>query len=881
MSAVVEVRELLSRLRFLFSRKPPGDLDEELAFHLEKSIEQKIETGLTPGEARRQALIEFGGVERAREQCYAQRPSLWIENIGQDVRYALRGFRRSPIFTVTTIVTLALGIGSTTAVFSVVDRILFRSLPYGDASRLVSVGLTAPINPQEFMLGGSYYDWRDNQKPFVAFAAEGISDACDLTENDPARLTCAKAEAGLLPTLGVSTVLGRNFLPEEDRPNGPKVALISYGLWRTHYNLNPGVLNRLIKIDGKDVRVVGVLPKDFAMPDLLDADVVLPLALDEAAQRRDSPGAVLYAFARLKPGVSIERATAELQPVFEYSLSLAPAPFRKEVHFVVRSLRDRQMHDVREIAFVLLGAVLALLLIACSNVASLFLTRGAARERELAVRSALGASRGRLVRQTLTEVLMITLAGATASWLLAMVLLRVFVYLAPAGILFLGKARLDPRIMLFTGLLSMACGVLFGLVPALQRPRAASLAARSMGSRSHAFLRRALVAGQIAVSIVLLSSAALLLRSFRNLQLQDLGMHTSGVVTAAIDLPQYRYATPHKQMEFFLRAESALHGLPGIGHVGMSDTLPPGGMHHEQIYSNIKAAGVPPSTAGTGGMVTWRWVTPAYFQDLAIPIVHGRNFTETDRTSSEPMMIVSSLLATRMFGNGDPIGQRVQPIPEGAWYTVVGVTADVKNAGLASPANPEFYRLRRNKAEDWDGWGTTLIAETSLPAKTILPWVRTQIAQIDPTVPVEVNALDRQVDELADRPRFESALLGFFAFTGLCMAVVGLYGVTAFMVMQRTQEVGVRMALGATRSDVLRLILWDGIRLILVGGLLGLGVALAVSNTIKSLLFSVGPHDPATFAGVAILLGVVSLAATLLPARSATRVDPAIALRNE
>ncbi|MBB5056672.1 putative permease [Granulicella aggregans] len=881
MSAVAKVQEFLSRLRFVISRKSHGDLDDELAFHLEQSIQQKISDGLTPGEARRQALIEFGGVERTREQCYEQRPSLWMENIGQDVRYALRGFRRSPIFTVTAIVTLALGIGSTTAVFSVVDRILFRSLPYGNADRLVSVGLTAPINPQEFMLGGSYYDWRDNQKPFESFAAEGISDACDLTENNPARLTCAKAEAGLLPTLGVSTVLGRNFLPEEDRPNGPKVALISYALWRTHYNLDASVLNRLIKIDGKDVRVVGVLPKDFEMPDLLDADVVLPLALDEAAQRKDSPGAVLYAFARLKPGMSIERATAELQPVFEYSLSLAPAPFRKEVHFVVRSLRDRQMHDVREIAFVLLGAVLALLLIACSNVASLFLTRGAARERELAVRSALGASRGRLVRQTLTEVLMITLAGAAASWVLAVLLLRVFVYLAPAGILFLDKAHLDLRIMLFSGGLSLICGVLFGLVPAMQRPRASSLSARSAGSRSQAFLRRALVMGQIAVSIVLLSSAALLLRSFRNLQLQNLGMQTGGVLTAAIDLPQYRYATPQKQMEFFLRAEAALRALPGVSRVGLTDTLPPGGMHHEQIYSNIKVAGQPPSTAGTGGMVTWRWVTPAYFQGLDISILRGRTFTEADRTSSQQVMILSSLLASRMFGNNDPIGQRVQPIPEGHWYTIVGIAADVKNAGLASPANPEFYRLRRNKAEDWDGWGATLIAETSLPAKTSMPWVRTQIAQIDPTVPIDVGTLDQQVNKLADRPRFESALLGFFAFTGLVMAVIGIYGVTAFMVMQRTQEVGVRMALGATRANILRLILWDGVRLISLGGVLGLIVALAVSSTLKSLLFSVGPHDPATFAGVAIFLGTVSLAATLLPARSATRVDPAVALRHD
>lgn len=382
-------KELLTRLRFLLVRKPHREVDEELQFHLEQQTEVNIAAGVTPQEARRQAMIAFGGVERAREQSHEQRPGYFIETLLQDIRYAIRSFRRNPVFTITIVATLMLGIGATTAVFSVVDRILFRPLPYAHADRLVSVGLIAPIEPQEFMLGGSYYDWRDNQKPFEKLTSETGVNPCDLTEASPARLSCASVEASFLPTLGVSPLLGRNISLDEDRPNGPKVALISYGLWQRRFGKNPDVLNKTISLDGQSTRIIGVLPKDFEMPRLQAFDVMRPQALDEAAQRKADPGRPMWAFARLKPGASIDQAKAELQPVFEYSLRLAPAQFRKEVHLGVRSLRDRQMHDVQLIAWILLGAVFAVLLICCANVASLLIARGATRERELAIRSAL------------------------------------------------------------------------------------------------------------------------------------------------------------------------------------------------------------------------------------------------------------------------------------------------------------------------------------------------------------------------------------------------------------------------------------------------------------------------------------------------------------
>jgi putative ABC transport system permease protein len=616
------------------------------------------------------------------------------------------------------------------------------------------------------------------------------------------------------------------------------------------------------------------------MPTLQAADVLVPQALNEAEQRRADPGRVMYGFARLKPGITIPQAQAMLEPLFQYSLSLAPAQFRKEVHLRVRSIRDRQTHDLRLVAWILFGAVLAVLLIACANVASLLMARAAAQERELAVRSVLGASRGRLIRQTLTETVVLSLIGAAAGCALAEILLRVFIAIAPAGIPFLLKAHLDLRIVLFTIFLSLACGALFGVLPALKRPRAAALAARSRDCGAHAWLRRCLVAGQIAISLVLLAGAALLLRSFRNLGEQSIGMQTRGVLAAHIELPRYRYTTPQKQMDFFMRAEAALRRLLGVDVVAMSDSMPPGGDHHDHIYNNIKVAGRPSSTSGTGGMVAWRSVTPAYFSALGIPIVRGQGFTEAQRTESERYIILSNLLASRMFGNQDPVGQRIQPVPDGPWYTVLGVATDVKNAGLTGADEPEYYRLRRNVADDWNWYGVLLL-KTSLSPSAVAPWVRAQIAQIDATIPVDVETVSEDVSKLAGQPRFETALLAFFAFCGLLMAVIGLYGVISFIATQRTQEIGVRMALGATQWNILCLIAGEGVRLIAIGGALGLAAALSLAQLLRSLLFNVGAHDPASFIAVALLLGVVALAATLIPARAAMKVEPVVALRYE
>ena len=874
--------EWLSRLRFFLARKNRAEVDEELQYHLDELIASKVTAGVSPDEARRQARIEFGGLDATLEQCDEQRPSHVLETIAQDVRYALRGFKRNPAFAVSVVLTFMLGIGATTAVFSVVDKILFRPLPYADPGQLVSVGITAPILPQEFLLGGTYYDWRDQQKPFAAFSSETGVAPCDLTEQNPARLDCASVEAGFLPLLGVQPVLGRNFTPEEDRPKLPRVALISYRLWKQRFHGDRSALDKLISLDGQDVRVIGVLPSDFEMPTLEPADVLVPQAIDETEQRHATPGRVFYVFARLKPGTTIAQAKQQLEPAFQISLAQAPPQFRKEIHLQIRSLRDRQMHDVHSIAWILFGVVLTVLLISCANVTGLLIARSATREREFAVRAALGASRSRLVQQSLIESLTLATIAALLGFGLAYFLLRAFVAVAPEGMPFLATTHLDLRILSFAIIVALLCGTACGLVAALHKPRAEALAGRTSMAVPHARLRQALVIAQIAASMVLLAAGALLFRSFRNLEQQRLGMTTENIVSATVSLGQKNHPNPEDQMAFFQQLAAQLKNGPGINALAMSDSLPPGGWHHEHIRAAILINGVR-FTEGTGGLIAWRWVTPDYFRMLQIPLLEGGGFTAEQQDSNDHFIVLSRALANRFFPSQSPIGQHLQVAgggPKDPQYTVVGVVGDVKNGGLTGADEPEYYRLRRNRPEDWNTT-SVMILRSSFPAPAVSDWVRVQVAALDPTVPVEVETMAQRVRKLADQPLFETMLVGLFASTGLAMAMIGLYGVLAFMAARRTQEIGLRMAMGATRNDVLRLIVKSGLRLIVPGICLGLLAALVASRVLDSILFHVGPHDPATFAVSCAALVMVALAATLVPALHSARLNPMEALREE
>jgi putative ABC transport system permease protein len=662
-------------------------------------------------------------------------------------------------------------------------------------------------------------------------------------------------------------------------------------LWLSRFNRDPAVLNKTISVDDHPVRIIGVLPQDFEMPRLQPADLVLPAQMDVAAQHtlNSGIGLPMWAFARLKAGVSVQQAREQLQPLYQHTQQWIPKEIRQDFHLRVRSLRDRQMQEAYKVAWLLLSTVFAVLLIACANVASLFSARGLARERELAVRSALGATRARLMRQTLTEAWLLAIAGAAVGCLLALLLLHIFIAIAPTGLPFLAQSKLDLRIISFTVLLALVSVAIFGTIPALQRPNVTNLVAKQTRTAAHTRWRRFLVAAQIAMSVVLLSGASLLLQSFRNLQHQDLGMQTRNVLTVHIPLNPQRYPSGQAYMDFYLRAENVLEHLPGVNRVGMTNSLPPDGdsWHEGMRYSDIVVTGKPHTPPGTGGSVVLRAVTPGYFRVLQIPILEGPGFTETDRQSTGHPVILSRLLASRLFPQGNVIGlhfQRAIFNPyltlDGPVYTIVGIAANVKNAGLAGQDDPEFYTLKTSQPDGWDGHHLFLL-ETALPASVIGPGIRTQIAHLEPNAPVEIETLSRNVNKLADRPRFETALLGFFAACGLLMAIIGLYGVISYVATQRTQEIGVRMALGATRADILQLIAMEGIRLIMLGGVLGFAVAFAAAQLMKSLTFHVAPRDPATYIAVASLLGLVALAATLIPARAAMRIEPGAALRHE
>ncbi len=811
-----------------------------------------------------------------------------LETTRQDARYAMRGLLRNPAFSLTAILAGALGIGASSAVFSVVDRILFRALPYANEDRLVSVGMMAPLDTNEFLFADPYFSLRRNPGPFeqvTAFQAGTIDT--DLTESNPIRLHALRLEANFLEVFGIKPVVGRAFDLQEDRPGGPRAAMISYGLWRSRFAADPRAVGRTLLLDGVATEIVGVLPRDFEMPTLTQADVLLPLALNEATEHA---GRAFRVFARLKPGVTLRQAIAEMQPQFQQALQTVPPQFRKEIFFRVRPVRDRQVGDVRAASLTLFGAVLAVLLIACANIATLLLARSVARERELAMRAALGASRWRLARQTLTESLILSAISGAAGCALAWMLLRVFVAIGPSALPRLEQASIDGRVLLFTVLAALMAGLLFGVAPALRRPGALLVGGWSSTVRSRGGLRSALVTLEIAFSMVLLTGAGLLLHSLWKLESVPLGMQTDRVITARFVLGRAGYNTPEQQLAFFNELEQRLVAAPGVEAMAITDSMPPSGGMRGRPLAAIDIEGVPHRPEGTGGMVGWRYVTPGYFSALGIPIVRGHPFTERDRDPAAFVAILSESLARRMFPHEDPIGKRILRGPQGQWTTVIGVARDVTNLGATRESWPEYYIVRKpaadfnfqNQEPGTGGWRAAIvIARTAVDPKLTAGSIRAILASLDPTLPVELETMNQRLEEIDRRPRFYAVLLAAFAGMGVLIAAVGLYGVTSFLMSQRAREVGVRIALGATPGSIVRMTLASAARWTAAGVAIGAGGSFAAARLLRSLLFQVEPGDPAAVGVAVAVLCAVALAAAAAPARRASRLDPMQVLRQE
>ncbi len=803
-----------------------------------------------------------------------------LSSFAQDLRYAVRQLRRAPLFAAAAICAIALGTGAGTAVFSVVDRILFRSLPYPDDDRLVSVGMTAPIAPQEFLLGYDYLDWRDRQTAFDSMGS-WTTVVGHATSARPTR--CASnapgSTTGLLPTLGIRPLLGRNFRRDEDRRNGPRAAILSYGLWQSRFAGDPKVLGRAVPIDGLPATVVGVLPPEFEMPNLASADILLTESLDEAEQRSRRNATLLFVIARLKAGVTPARAEQAVAPLFQASMKDVPAGFRKDVKLRLRSLRDRQVQDASRASWLLLWAVGAVLLIACANVANLLLARAASRRQELAVRAALGAGRGRLFGQAITESLLLGVAGGAAGVALAFVLLRFFTAIAPDGIPRLNQASVDPRILGFTVAISILSALVFGAAPAVASARAGVRAGQRVVGSRRPWVRYLLVAAQVSIAMVLLAGASLLLRSLWNLENQPLGIRTGGVLTAEITLGQRDYRDPARRTSFFDDFEARLRGIPGASEVALADTIPPAAAGGMMLYAAIDVEGRPQMTNGTGGNVAWRLVSPRYFAALGIPILRGRGFDESDLAPGHDNIILSQALVRRMFPGENPIGRRIRPGRAGRWWTIVGIAGDVKNSGLASDSGPEYYQPRQRGL--LMGRSAVAVIRTNADPAAFSRAVRAEVAALDPALPVNIQLLDERVGRLAARPRFNAFLLTLFAVMGLLLAVIGLYGVVSFLVTQRVREIGVRMALGATPGQIVRLVLRQAGAWMIAGIAAGLAGSLLAARSLEGLLFRVGPRDPWLLGGTAAVLLAAGVAAATVPSRRAARVDPVEALRQE
>jgi predicted permease len=578
--------------------------------------------------ARRMARKRFGNVLSALEQVRAVHVHGWLDNLGQDIRYAARGFWNSPAFSIVAIATLAIGVAASTAVFSILDPLLFRPLPYPNAGELVSLGYFGPVDTNEFNVVSSYLEWRARQTPFQAITSMRPGFRCDVQVADtPQQLSCYAVESNFLKTFGVVPALGRDFTADDDHPGAPTVILLSYALWRSHFGGNREALGKVVMLDDQPARIIGVLPKTFEMPQRGDVDLLMPERLNPALPRAVTSSSALRTFARLRPGVSIDGARHAMQPLFkETARTDTPATLLTEVRLVVRSLRDRQIHEVKLASWMLLGAVLALLLVACANVANLLLARAAARRRELALRAAIGAGRARIIRQMITESLLLGLSGGLAGCAAAWLLVRLLIRLAPEGLLRLSETRIDLRVLLFTAAVSLSAAVLSGIAPALERPRPESLAGWQTASSVRTSFRKILVSAQIAISLVLLSGGLLFLRSLWRLENQAFGFHPEHVVTASFTLRRQHYRAADAQASFFQRVESRLRHIPGAGSFALSDSVPPGGSMGRP-YSNLRVAGHPPVSAN-GGLVAFRWVTPGYFEAMGIPILAGGAFAE-------------------------------------------------------------------------------------------------------------------------------------------------------------------------------------------------------------------------------------------------------------
>jgi len=805
-----------------------------------------------------------------------------METLLQDLRFSLRMLVKNPGFTAVAAITLALGIGANTAIFSVVNAVLLRPLPYRDPSRLVLMNESSKQLPDMSVSYPNYLDWRDRSRSFERIAAVQPAQYTLSGVERPERLGGWNVTADFFPTLGIAPLVGRDLTAQDDRPGAPPVALLTYGLWQRRFGGDRSVVGRALTLSGRSVAVIGVLPRQFRFY-YGDADLFLPLGLDSdrLKDRDEHPG--IYVVARLRPGATAQTAFADMDAIAR-GLEKEHPESNSGNRVAVKLLQDDVVSILRPVLVVLAGAVGFVLLIACANVANLLLARASTREKEIAIRRALGASRRRVLRQVLTESALLSLAGGGLGLLLAAWLSDVLLSLIPAGLPRMDEVRLDATVLGFTLVLSLLTGLVFGIAPAWQASRSDVLeplketARGSSSGRGQQRFRSVLVVSEVALALVLLAGAGLMARSFERLQEVRPGFRPGNVLSAQLVLPELKYKTKAEINSFADRLVARVEALPGVEAAGTVNPLP---LTQEGWQTDYQIEGRPVPARGEAPNSDYHVVSGAYFKAMGIPLVRGRLFDDSDREDTTPVVLVNETLARRWWPAGDAVGKRMrtgsvdQP---GPWMTVAGVVGDVRQYGLDQEQKTQFYRTERQVALH----PMSLVLRAQGDPEALASALRGAVQSIDPDQPIyNVRSMDSLLATTLAPRRLSLLLLATFAVTALLLAGVGIYGVLAYSVTQRTHEIGIRMALGARRADVLVMVLRQGLRLVLAGAALGVAAAFGLTRLMSSLLFGVSPTDPATLGAVCLVLVGVALLACLVPARRASGVDPMIALRCE
>jgi predicted permease len=990
--------------RVLFHKKrAEREMDEELRFHFEKQTEQNIARGMSPREARYAALRQFGNVGALKEECRDTWGVRFISELGQDLRYGLRQLRRNPGFTIVAVLTLALGIGANTAIFSVVDAVVLRPLPYPHSARLVWISGFIPAFNAYLTGGADYVDWKNQNKTLEQITAFDEWAELSMTgRGTPAQVRGAQVSANFLPTLGVEPQFGRTFTSEEDQPNGPHVAILMHAFWQQYFGSDANVLGQVITLDSTPYTIVGVMPANFRFPGNAEAQLLLPLQLNEAHELLRVQQRLVHVVGYLKPGVTLARARNDLDvirkraesapmaqapssrgpipgptgeppprpgdhlvmrfrssngpsagapggmnpppPLFgsaprensipgrgpartpahedgilgpqEFNQSVprpgakatGPGPQARSVplggpptarrsagppptELIVQPLGEHLAGNLRPAMLIMLGVVGLVLLIACANLASLTLARASARSREIAVRAAFGAGRGRLVRQLLTENVVLALGGGGAGLVVAAWSVHVMIRLIPpsvgGAILSLENPHIDAPVLLFTLLVSVLTGVLFGLAPALASTRADIVEQLKEGSPmatggvGRGWLRATLAVAEVSLALVVLIGAGLLMKSFYRVLSVNLGFVPEQVLTVNINLTDSRYHEAEQKLDFYTEVLSRAESLPGVRSAALTDSLP---LSHYQTRLII----TPPWLAAKAGDTPFSntvqlarlAVSPAYFYTLGIPVLKGRTFTDADNERALKVAVINQALAQHLWPNEDPVGKEL-PIPGpggSSGIRIVGVVGDTHHDGPGQDVESEIYvpylQAKRNFMQ--------LAIRTTADPTSLASAVRREVAAVDPEQPIaRLATLDQTLSESVAPRRFNMLLLGIFAALALAISTVGIYGVVAYSVTQRTHEVGIRMALGAERRDVLNMIVGQGLKLALIGVAIGIAGALALTRFLSSMLYGITPTDPLTFVVVSLILIAVALVACYIPARRAAKVDPMVALRYE